>query len=465
MSEPLPQQTTLSLLKELSRKPRLTSFTVTNLFGTYSHQIELPLSDPFVIIFGPNGIGKTQIFRILNAIAKQSWAWLLQAPFDSVRLNYEDGKILEVLRIPLEDGSISLQMVLSLTAGEVLEHWSMSEEYEEAVREITERSHWRPSPVPTLWRDEQDGEVTTEGQLSDLHGWEIPTVSLPIALRNLIRSTDVRLIETQRLSLTDNEILGQGSMIRQSTSRLHPTLRPLSFTETTTVSKYSDFMKSELESLLALNSRVTQTLDRTFPSRLLAAEQEPVMDEETIRAAYSELNGRRRRLAEISLLESELDVPLPEDRLEDWQRLVLTTYLRDSEQKLEGFTQVVERINLLENIINSRFLGKRLSITVGDGLGISTKTGQYLTADQLSSGEQHELVLMFALLFTIPASSIVLIDEPEISLHISWQRRFMSDIEKIARLGQFRFIVATHSPAIIDKWREYSKSLAPGIDD
>ena len=42
------------------------------------------------------------------------------------------------------------------------------------------------------------------------------------------------------------------------------------------------------------------------------------------------------------------------------------------------------------------------------------------------------------------------IDEPEISLHVAWQLRFIPDVLKIAKLVGFRFIVATHSPQIIN---------------
>ncbi|NKS79316.1 AAA family ATPase, partial [Rhodococcus hoagii] len=45
----------------------------------------------------------------------------------------------------------------------------------------------------------------------------------------------------------------------------------------------------------------------------------------------------------------------------------------------------------------------------------------------------------------------MLIDEPEISLHVGWQLAFMPDIQQIARLRDLRFIIATHSPQIIKR--------------
>ena len=46
-----------------------------------------------------------------------------------------------------------------------------------------------------------------------------------------------------------------------------------------------------------------------------------------------------------------------------------------------------------------------------------------------------------------------MIDEPEISLNVVWQRRFLDDLERIVELRDFDVLIATHSPQIIsDKW-------------
>ena len=81
--------------------------------------------------------------------------------------------------------------------------------------------------------------------------------------------------------------------------------------------------------------------------------------------------------------------------------------------------------------------------------------------DRLSSGEQHEIILLVDLLFSIPQGAVVLIDEPEISLHVAWQIAFLPDVRRIADLVGFKFIVATHSPQIInDEW-EHATRLGP----
>lgn len=72
---------------------------------------------------------------------------------------------------------------------------------------------------------------------------------------------------------------------------------------------------------------------------------------------------------------------------------------------------------------------------------------------QLSSGEKQEIILFYKLIFETPENTLLLIDEPEISLHIAWQKKFMDDLYKIIKFKNLNVIVATHSPQIINhRW-------------
>ena len=71
----------------------------------------------------------------------------------------------------------------------------------------------------------------------------------------------------------------------------------------------------------------------------------------------------------------------------------------------------------------------------------------------LSSGEQHEVVLLYELIFNAKPDTLVLIDEPEISLHVTWQKAFLDDLIQIIELQQIQVLIATHSPQIINnRW-------------
>ncbi|EDN70705.1 excinuclease ATPase subunit [Beggiatoa sp. PS] len=79
----------------------------------------------------------------------------------------------------------------------------------------------------------------------------------------------------------------------------------------------------------------------------------------------------------------------------------------------------------------------------------STMTGKQIPTTGLSSGEQHELVLFYELLFKTQDNALILIDEPEISLHISWLNKFIEDLKKVIERGKMDILIATHSPDII----------------
>ena len=69
---------------------------------------------------------------------------------------------------------------------------------------------------------------------------------------------------------------------------------------------------------------------------------------------------------------------------------------------------------------------------------------------QLSSGEQHQVVLLYELIFKTEKNVLVLIDEPEISLHVAWQKEFLKDLQEIIKIQAMPVVIATHSPQIID---------------
>ena len=77
----------------------------------------------------------------------------------------------------------------------------------------------------------------------------------------------------------------------------------------------------------------------------------------------------------------------------------------------------------------------------------------FIDLSLLSSGEQNEVVMLYTLVFGVRDDSMLLIDEPENSLHVLWQKKFMRTIEEISALKSLFVIVATHSPQIIgSRW-------------
>ncbi len=79
--------------------------------------------------------------------------------------------------------------------------------------------------------------------------------------------------------------------------------------------------------------------------------------------------------------------------------------------------------------------------------------GEILTIEQLSNGERQMLYILFTILSQNKEPGVLLMDEPEISLHIEWQQRLISLIRQIN--PNVQVILTTHSPAVImDGWTD-----------
>lgn len=86
-----------------------------------------------------------------------------------------------------------------------------------------------------------------------------------------------------------------------------------------------------------------------------------------------------------------------------------------------------------------------------------------MSLDALSSGEK-QMVSLFARLYLYPGKKIFLVDEPELSLSIDWQRKILQDIV-MAPLCQ-QVIAITHSPFVFDNSLEpFAQALTLSIDD
>ena len=121
--------------------------------------------------------------------------------------------------------------------------------------------------------------------------------------------------------------------------------------------------------------------------------------------------------------------------------------------------------NAFQDIINTRLLFKAFGITKENTFRFVSDHGNKVEVSDLSSGEQHLLVLYSQLLFRTKPDTLVMIDEPELSMNVVWQRNFLKDLQRIVELRKFDVLVATHSPMIIhDKW-DWVVHLGEKVDD
>lgn len=118
-----------------------------------------------------------------------------------------------------------------------------------------------------------------------------------------------------------------------------------------------------------------------------------------------------------------------------------------------------------EHFIDSKVNSKLLEI---EGItrtpvftGLSTKSK--LRLNDLSSGEQQLYYKVASLILIEPTDSLILIDEPELSLHPEWQATFISTLKKIGSNNQF--IIATHSPYIVSNLTPEDNLIVLNLDE
>lgn len=114
-------------------------------------------------------------------------------------------------------------------------------------------------------------------------------------------------------------------------------------------------------------------------------------------------------------------------------------------------TKVKRRIEDFCTLVNSLFCetGKHIEIT-GNKFIINANGASLSTAD-LSSGEKQLLLLLLRVFLLDGKESVILIDEPENSLDISWQYNLVNLLVRLNPDAQF--FITTHSPSIFsDGW-------------
>ncbi|WP_137134994.1 AAA family ATPase [Rhizobium sp. FKY42] len=93
----------------------------------------------------------------------------------------------------------------------------------------------------------------------------------------------------------------------------------------------------------------------------------------------------------------------------------------------------------------------------------SVPWGRKIQLDALSSGEK-QMISLFAKLYLYPGEKVILIDEPELSLSIDWQRHILMDVLRSPYCKQI--IAITHSPFVFDNELEpYARALNVKVDD
>lgn len=427
---------------------KLTSVAVKGLLGSYDHAFEFPAEDEFVILHGPNGVGKTRLLELIDDVMRGRVPGR-STPFSSVRLGFDDGAWLEVQR----DEGTTRWASSSQPTPRASRLGDDNRAMTSAVRDLMEQGLIRRVPgtlaARPIFRDAETAERLTEAEALDRYIDDVDPAKLPVPpeVRNFVRDLHVSSVEVNRLRYYDDD----------PTSRHDPRFRERP--QLSAVEYYARELARLITRERSSHAIYAQKLDGTYPQRLLDGTRGNA-DLDTVRQLQAQLGTLRTKLEASALLEVDeslvgLDVAALDD---DWKLAALELHYEDSLEKLKQLEPIADRINLFNDLISSKLTGKVLHLSADDGFVVETPSSRISLSD-LSSGEQHELVMTYRLIFDSRKSQLVLIDEPEVSLHVHWQRQFLDDLQRIAQLDGLRFIIATHSPQIVGRWVRRMVSL------
>lgn len=396
---------------ETQNPERLEKIEVQKLFDQYDYpNVSLFTNERMTILVAPNGFGKTtllemlyRIFALKSADPDSFGALITEmqaVPFESVRLQFDDKTSITIQKLKEEKCCAENEKIFYL-------------------EDLASR---------------QDPAIIQEF-----------IAALPFI--------PVKFIKSSRLTDYSKYSIRKKKERRENISLL---------------STYCTEIKDRIESLFSIYAEMAEDYECTAMARLTEFPDKIKSFHQYLHPPYS-IMSRGEAVNELAKLAKDRKFlrntgfikvnqklslePEPEKITDDTQLLkAITLHVRDCQEKYQLFELLRQKILLLHEIINDLFLDKTFNINYENGFEI-IRLGKIIDISKLSSGEQHQIILYYDLIFNSEPGTLVLIDEPEISIHIEWQREFLKNLQKISKIINCDFIVTTHSPDIVnDKW-------------
>jgi predicted ATP-binding protein involved in virulence len=409
----------------------LTSIKIEKLFDIFDYDIKFK-KEGITILTGPNGYGKTTVLKILDALAWQNGFFFIRLLFKKIILEFSDKDA-----ITLEKNNNDI----SITIGKSEPTYLSIISFETTLHMIAKGTSFLEYVSEDRWIDlNTDSIYNTETALQKY----FPSFTVALQKIGLPKFTEVYFIREQRLlrplpaKPRPRGILAAAYSSYQESDAFSKTIE-----------EYGKELRENIKETLAKSSQITQELDSSFPRRLF--DQLLDISELEFNQRFGSVKSIQKALNEYGLSD------IKEDTHPTYKKAnakALCVYIEDTERKLAIFSELLRKLEIFTDILNERrFSFKRIDISKEDGFKFSTSHGKSLALGDLSSGEQQEVVLLYELLFKVQPGTLVLIDEPELSLHVVWQKQFLDDLLKIIELQKINVIIATHSPQIINnRW-------------
>jgi energy-coupling factor transporter ATP-binding protein EcfA2 len=432
---------------------RLEGVLVRELFGLYTFDIRVPRArqrEPtLLILYGDNGTGKTTILNLIYHLLGREdnrghRSYLAKVPFRDLQVRLSGGIVLEASRSGKElVGSYRLRVGVgkqTIAEAEAIASADLSVSATTSGT-VSQRAAWARF-LTTLQELNMSFFMLGADRRSERAGQPEGNQSPDDLELELIRRTAF-FAERDR-DRSDVDVRLEQTVERLETWIRDEALKATNVGEAGASNVYADVAKR-------LGGR-----GQSNQARVAEIEQSLI-----------ELDARSRPFAALGFVSAPnlaeivatLDSAPPNRR--QLIANVISPYLDGLSKRLEALQELQELVTLLLERVNSFFRSKSVTFQIGSGFSIVTPNGVTLTPSQLSSGERQLFALFGQVVTARRTASIFLIDEPEISLNVKWQRLLVDTLLDLVQGTGVQFVLATHSLELLATHREHVFRLSP----
>ncbi|MCG9134153.1 ATP-binding protein [Candidatus Poribacteria bacterium] len=407
------------------------SFKITKLWGY--RDIDLIFNRDVNCLIGVNGSGKTTILNLLYSILSGDLRSILNINFQQAKIGLRgfQGKPVRTIKVDVTDEFLKFKVgqkphniPIDILSDSRLTRFSSRYFYE------------KKDVIRNMLSEEIDGELTPL----------VPLVWLPISRRlPVTEDEEEQYIRREGLESVDLRL----KELLAGISRYHSILNA-QLSE-----RYGEFERQVLS--VILYSKNLDRLDLT-PSSPTEVEKVQLLGAfEASGLLNSEIHSRiDDHFAAVERVVKRITENPNVYEEEDILVLPLISRTKDMVEfarKLEQYRKdIFAPLHLYEDTVNSFLKEKTIKVDESDGLKIESSSKSVLNWRDLSSGEKQILILLTQALLKFDEPVVYIADEPELSLHVTWQGKLLESLVMLG--GQKQIIVATHSPDIVGKFQD-----------
>ena len=416
---------------------RIDQIKVVGLFGHLNYTIDAAPSD-VSILYGDNGTGKTTILKLLyHTLSSEDdrghRTFLAKVPFQQFIVSFAQGHIVEASRKDPVSGPF--KMTVAVVGQQIVTHNFITSEGR--VRN-QEESTYGPL-LDSLGKLSLGLFLLPENRNIESNLWEDGRSG------KSRRSRDLELVFDEKSPTFDNFV--EAAMTRAFTWIRRSVLSATNRGETDTSKIYFEIVKRLVER---------------------SAGRESLFSFEEIGSRLSALKSRSEQFTKFGLTPSfdtkeigDLLVAASEDQRSGIVE-VLTPYIKTFSARLDALETTRETLQTFERIFNEFYNHKRISIDIRGGIKFfQDHDNSGIAPENLSSGEKQLLLLFCNILIARSRPSLFIIDEPELSLNIKWQRSLIHELRNCVKDCNVQFFMATHSLEMISSSRMSTIKLEP----